>query len=188
MIKNMRGKRRFDDGLNPVQHPKMRYIKPERKTDKTGSQYELAECRSGDFSSLMAMYDLFSPRPASQGLPPVQTKACQKWVKDLINVGENFLTWRDKKVIGHAALIPDLKKGDCEFVIFIDQLYRNRGIGTGLSQLVITRARMLGLKSIWATVEIHNIRAMSLCKKLGFEFCDADDCERIMALRLDKNV
>lgn len=166
----------------------MHYTKPEAKTDKTGSQYELAECRNRDFSSLMDMYDLFSPRPASQGLPPVQTEACQKWVKDLVNVGDNFLTWCDKKVIGHAALIPDLNKGDCEFVIFIDQLYRNRGIGTELSRLVISRAKTLGLKSVWATVEIHNIRAMSLCKKLGFEFCDTDDCERIMALRLDKDI
>ena len=148
----------------------MQNINPEAKTDKTGSHYELAECRSGDFLSLMDMYDLFSPRPASQGLPPVQTEACQKWVKHLINIGENFLTWRDKKVIGHAALIPDLSKGDCEFVIFIDRLYRNRGIGTELSHHVISKAKTLGLKSIWATVEIHNIRAMSMCKKLGFEF------------------
>jgi len=152
--------------------------------DREGNAFEIAGCCAEDFSCLMSMYLAFSPRPASQGLPPADPEACRNWARKTFDMGENFLAWREGKVLGHAVLIPDYERGDCEFLIFVDQPYRNRGIGTALTHLAVEKARESGFALIWLTVESHNLRAVRLYRRFGFQFQDQDDVERTMLLRL----
>jgi GNAT superfamily N-acetyltransferase len=152
--------------------------------DRLGAEFQIRVCGASDFSCLMDMYTIFSPRPASQGLPPANPEICRQWVKGLMEIGESLLAWRDDRVIGHAALIPDTKMEAAEFVIFVEQSYRNLGIGTGVTREILKRARELGFKSVWLTVALTNTIAMKLYKKLGFEYCDMDECERTMVLKL----
>ena len=152
--------------------------------DKRGQPYEIGECRLDDFSCLMGMYDLFSPKPASQGLPPPDRETCRKWVQSLLEIATNLLAWQGNKVIGHAALIKDVKGLSGEFVIFVHQDFRNLGIGTALTRLTFRKARELGIKSIWLTVAMTNFVAIKLYRKLGFEYSDMDDCERTMFIKL----
>ena len=116
--------------------------------DKTGQPYEIGECRLDDFSCLMGMYDIFSPKPASQGLPPPERETCRKWVQSLLEIATNLLAWQESEVIGHAALIKDMKGLSGEFVIFVHQGFRNLGIGTELTRSTIGKARELGFMSI----------------------------------------
>jgi GNAT superfamily N-acetyltransferase len=132
----------------------------------------------------MGMYHCFSPKPASQGLPPADLEICQRWLDDLIQIGENLLAWHEREVIGHAALIPDLKGRSGEYVIFVHQDYRNRGIGTALTRAILDKARDLGFQSVWLTVAITNSIAIRLYVKLGFQYCDMDECERTMRITL----
>jgi RimJ/RimL family protein N-acetyltransferase len=150
--------------------------------DKKGGPFQIGGCQGGDFSRLLDMYDLFSPKPASQGLPPPDLQSRLKWVKNIFKVAENFLAWTQDRVIGHAALIPDFKSNDGEFLIFVDQSYRNRGVGTELTRLAIDRGRALKLRSVWLTVEAYNFRAIGLYKRFGFKFRERDECERTMVL------
>ena len=152
--------------------------------DKKGQPYEIGECSLDDFSCLMDMYDIFSPKPASQGLPPPQIETCRKWAQSLLEIATNLLAWQKSKVIGHAALIKDVKGSSGEFVIFVHQDFRNLGIGTELTGLTIGKAKELGFKSVWLTVAMTNFVAIKLYKKLGFEYSDMDDCERTMVIRL----
>jgi hypothetical protein len=94
--------------------------------DKRGHAYEIGKCSLDDFSCLMGMYDIFSPKPASQGLPPPQIETCRKWAQSLLEIATNLLAWQESKVIGHAALIKDVKGSSGEFVIFVHQDFRNR--------------------------------------------------------------
>jgi ribosomal protein S18 acetylase RimI-like enzyme len=126
------------------------------------------------------MYADFSPKPASQGLPPEDPETCSGWVKGLMEMGENLLAWRAEKVIGHAALVPDPKGDSAEFVIFVHQAYRGLGIGTDLTRASLDRARRRGLKSVWLTVAMSNFIAIKLYRKLGFAYCELDECERTM--------
>lgn len=87
-------------------------------------------------------------------------------------------------MIGHAALIPGTKKESAEFVIFVEQSYRNLGIGTGLTRETLKRAKEVGFTSVWLTVALTNHIAMKLYKKLGFVYSDMDECERTMVLKL----
>jgi ribosomal protein S18 acetylase RimI-like enzyme len=130
----------------------------------------------------MEMYNRFSPKPACQGIPSPDPEFRNRWIKDLIRIGENFLAWHEQEVIGHAALIPDAGERSGEYVIFVHQDYRNRGIGTELTREILDRAIILGFESVWLTVEIANSVASRFYVKLGFQYCDMNECERIMRI------
>jgi len=148
--------------------------------DKRDDPLEIRSCSEGDLSCLLEMYATFSPKPASQGLPPQDPEACRRWVQKLLKEGENFLAWREGRVIGHVSLLPDYKKKDGEFLIFVDRAHRNRGVGRALTDVALKRAAELCLKTIWLTVESYNFRAIHLYKKCAFQTCGQDECERKM--------
>jgi GNAT superfamily N-acetyltransferase len=152
--------------------------------DKSGRSYSVGNGNATDCSSIMDMYRAFSPKPASQGLPPADIETCEKWVKDILQIGVNLLAWKEDKIIGHAALIPGVKGNTGEFIIFVHQDCRNLGVGTELTRWTIERARGLGLQSIWLTVAMTNFIAIRLYRKLGFEYCDMDECERTMIIKM----
>lgn len=154
------------------------------RADKSGDPFEIGIGCADDFSSLLEMYHIFSPRPATQGLPPEDPETCYQWVKNLFEVGENILAWRGDRVIGHAALIPDVKGKSGEFVIFVDQNHRNLEIGTALTRFTLERSRQLGFDSVWLTINMSNFIALKLYRKLGFEYCDMDRCERVMRIQV----
>jgi GNAT superfamily N-acetyltransferase len=152
--------------------------------DKSGQPYSIENGNAGDTSFIMDMYRVFSPKPASQGLPPEDPETCEKWVNDILEIGANVLARRGETIIGHAALIPDGKGKTGEFIIFVHQDCRNLGVGTELTRWTFERARGLGLESIWLTVAMNNFIAIRLYRKLGFEYCEMDECERTMLIKL----
>lgn len=154
------------------------------RTDKTGRPFEIGSSCAEDVPSVLEMYRVFYPKPASQGLPPEDPETRQNWVKNLFKIGENFLAWRGDTVIGHAALVPDLNGKSGEYVIFVDQNHRHVGIGTEMTRLALEKSRELGLDSVWLTVNVTNFIALKLYKKLGFEYRDMDKYERVMAINL----
>jgi len=159
---------------------------PERitKTDKLGKPFEIGISCDEDFSSLLEMYRTFSPKPATQGLPPDDPESCQIWLTTLFRIGLNVLAWRDDSIIGHVALIPDAKGKSGELVIFVDQNHRNLGIGTELTRFILKTFGDLDFEVVWLTVRVLNFIAIKLYRKVGFEFCDTDGYERVMAIKL----
>ncbi len=154
------------------------------KTDKSGNSFQLGIYHAEDFSFLREMYRTFSPKPASQGLPPEDPETCENWLKILSGIALNALAWRGSNVIGHAALIPYVKMKSGELVVFVDQNHRNLGIGTELSQFILDKFRALDFESVWLTVRVSNFIAIKLYRRVGFEFCDTDHYERVMAMKL----
>lgn len=152
--------------------------------DKSGRAVELSFGTWADLQALIDMYERFNPKAITQGLPPIDDTARHAWIKRLLGGGENFLAWQDGLIIGHASLIVDHDDEQGEYVIFVNQTFRNAGLGTELTLMSVERARQLGLKSIWLTVEALNFRAVKLYKKVGFVFCDAGERERTMVLAL----
>lgn len=152
--------------------------------DRSGNPFAIGICCAEDYPSLFEMYLHFSPKPASQGVPPEDPEICRNWLKNLLGIGINLLAWRGNRVIGHAALIPDSKGKSGEFVVFVDQDNRNLGIGTELTRLTLERSRQLGFESVWLTVPLTNFIAIKLYKKIGFEYSDSDPYERVMTIKL----
>jgi len=151
--------------------------------DKTGCTFESSACRAEDARCVLEMYDLFVPKKASQGLPPENAQTRHEWVKNLLERGENFLVWQGGEVVGHAALVPDFISKDAEFLIFVRQPYRGRGLGSVLTKAAVDRAKDLGLELVWLTVESYNFWAIGLYKKYGFIFCEDQGWDRMMLLR-----
>ncbi len=160
-------------------------MRPKRTTkiDKSGSPFEIGMSCSEDFPSLLDMYRTFSPKPTSQGLPPEDPETCQSWLKRIFGIGLNVLAWRGDSVIGHVAVIPDGEGKMGELVIFVHQNHRNLGVGTELARFTLEKLEALEFKLVWVIVRVINIIAIKLYRKVGFEFCDADNYERVMAFK-----
>ena len=139
-----------------------------------------------DGPALKAMYDRFSPKAVAQGLPPEGESQRRNWVDGLLQGAENLLAWRGDLVVGHCALIPDMVRGDAEYIIFVDKSFRNLGLGTALTGGVLVKARALELELIWLCVAVSNFPAVRLYKKFGFRFVDDGSMDRTMHLSLDQ--
>lgn len=154
--------------------------------DKKGVPFEVGACLDNDHQCMLDMYEAFSPKACSQGLPPACETTRHQWVDRLYRQGINILARCQGRVVGHAGLMPDLARNDAEFLVFVDQEYRDRGVGTQLTALAIEKARQMGLDNIWLTVETFNFRAIAVYKKFGFVFCDDCRKERTMILDLTR--
>jgi len=154
------------------------------RTDKFGKPFEIGISRGEHFRSLLEMYRTFSPKPAAQGLPPEDPETCQNWVKTISEIGVNTLAWRGEGVIGHVALIPNLKGKKGELLVFVDENHRNRGVGTELMRFSLEEFGQLGFELVWLTVSVLNPIAIRLYRKLGFEFCNTDNYEKMMEIKL----
>ncbi|MEW5722905.1 MAG: GNAT family N-acetyltransferase [Thermodesulfobacteriota bacterium] len=152
--------------------------------DKTGALFELGPCRPGEDKCLQDMYEVFTPKKVGQGLPPEDSAVCRTWVESLLGRAENFLVWDGDQVVGHSAFIPDHDRRDAEYIIFVLDPFRSRGLGSRLTAAAVEKARRLGLTRLWLTVEAHNFRAIRLYRKYGFVFRDQGGWERIMMLEL----
>jgi len=155
--------------------------------DKKGIPFEVRSYTPEDHSYLEEMYDNFTPKGEFQGMPPRDKKASEKWIQGLVRDGKNFMAWQEGKVIGHVAVLPDFERGSAEYMIFVSQIHRSRGIGKELTLAAIQEARKIGLKTIWLTVDSYNFRATKLYKKIGFQFRKgySSASERMMTLEIE---
>lgn len=152
--------------------------------DKTGCAFLIGECGREHLADLLEMYDAFTPKSISQGLPPSDDQTRHDWVRGLVGRGVNFAVWVESKIVGHSALICDLDKKDGEYIIFVVAPCRNRGLGSELTAMAVQKAINMGLNTLWLTVESYNFRAIRVYRKVGFEFRDEGELERTMALCL----
>jgi RimJ/RimL family protein N-acetyltransferase len=155
-----------------------------RIVDKGGQPFHLGLCPPSDASFLLDMYQAFTPKKLHQGLPPEKPEALSDWIEGLMKMADNFTVWENERVVGHSALISDPARRDAEFIIFVLEPFRGRGLGSELTHAAIEAARDMDLVVIWLTVEAHNFRAIRLYRKYGFLFADDGGWERIMTLKL----
>lgn len=152
--------------------------------DKLGGVFHIDDADIEDFPAVVEMYDNFVPMAVTQGLPPSELQTRHEWVQSLLKSGANLVAWHERKVVGHSALIIEPERTDGEYLIFVEKSFRNRGVGTELTVASMDRAKLLGLTSVWLTVEALNFRAIKLYRKIGFVFCDTGERERTMMLKL----
>lgn len=152
--------------------------------DKKGLPFEVRPYQEEDLSPLLAMYERFNPKGRFQGVPPRDQAACRDWACGLVDAGVNILALRRETVIGHVVLIPDPEGDQAEYLIFVEQSNRNRGVGTRLTQTALEDAGCRGLKRLWLSVGTYNFPAIALYLKAGFRFTDAGrfESERTMEL------
>ena len=149
--------------------------------------FEVRGWKDEDYPALCAMYNGFSRKGQYQGVPPVAEDACRHWIGNLVQDGKNHLAIRGGRVIGHVVILADVPKAEGEYLIFVSQDERNRGVGTRLTQAAVAHARALGLRRLWLSVGTYNFPAIALYRKFGFLFNEDDrwESERTMHLSIE---
>ena len=155
-----------------------------RRRDKLGCEFDVGICGPESSPDIKKMYDEFLVLAISQGLPPAEKQTRDRWIENLLEFGTNVLTWVEGKAVGHAAIIPDFDRGDGEYVIFVSEPFRNRGLGTALTQLAVEDSRSIGLNRLWITIESYNFVALRLYRNAGFKAVDQGERAITMILRL----
>lgn len=84
-----------------------------------------------------------------------------------------FMVYKDGKIVGHFFII-DIFPGKKAFITLLELLkeHRNKGIGTGLMNVVETLVFQAKCSSIGLLVEQGNERAIPFYKRLGY-ICDS---------------
>ncbi len=153
-------------------------------SSKQGLKIDVVELSKNRFEELVEMYDQFEPKRAAQGLPPTGRDRILIWLNHLQKNGENLIALYRGRVIGHTMLCP-VNPTRAEFAIFIHQDYRNQGIGTKFTEVTLVYAREKGYCRIWLSVEVNNLSAIRVYKKLGFRMRDLFGPEQEMEVCLD---
>jgi RimJ/RimL family protein N-acetyltransferase len=138
------------------------------------------------FTSLLHMYDTYSPLGSVQGLPPLDEEKRHQWLQDMISRGTNLLALYGDSVIGQASLF-SMPVNWAEYFIFIHQDFQRQGIGTAITLYVIDWAKQESLSTIWLTVETKNYVAIALYRSVGFRRIGSSDGSWEMILTITKN-
>ena len=137
------------------------------------------------FTSLLHIYDTYSPLGSVQGLPPLDKDKRHQWVQDIISNGTNLLALYRDIVIGHASLF-SMPVSWAEYFIFIHQDFQRQGIGTAITLYVIDWAQQENLSCIWVVIDRKNFLAISLCRKVGFKRIASSGSDWEMILTITK--
>jgi L-amino acid N-acyltransferase len=121
-----------------------------------------------DLGELFEMYQDYFPKKRAMGLPPAKESMLRKWVENLAHEKLNVIAETDGKIVGHASIIDIPGKDFCEFMFFVHQDYRWRGIGSVLTLETCKRALVLGKNRIWLVVESENTGAIIVLYNIGF--------------------
>ena len=137
--------------------------------------YKLIKSSSKDIEKLIN-YKKKTIFEYAKDLPEDEVNKINNYVKTnvpkLLNDYSNVIV--DNKVIG-CLLLTDKDDGILLDEIYIEQEYRNKGIGTDIIKNVINENDIIYL---WVYKE--NVKAISLYKKLGFNVIDETDSRYYM--------
>ncbi|MEF8778216.1 MAG: GNAT family N-acetyltransferase [Natronomonas sp.] len=123
----------------------------------------------------------------ASGLPPQTREKIVAWLKTMTERGWNLIARADDNVIGHVGVMP-ATAAEPEFVIFVDEEYQGRGIGTELVKQVVAYAAARGHNTLELNVEKSNERAISIYQNLSFELTKEELMTIAMQLSLEKPI
>lgn len=150
--------------------------------DKRGQRYHVIPFGFEGLHKLLSFYDAFEPKGVYQGIPPSRKSDRHQWVKSLMAGSQNFFILEGDQLIGHVAVTHG-GGGLPELIIFLQEGYRGRGVGTEALRQIRTLLANKGHDRIWLTVQSTNVPAIRCFRKVGFHFTSPElEPERDMLL------
>lgn len=133
-------------------------------------------------AALLDLYLGYDPDSRTLGIPPVTPERIEEW-QDAMLAGHCVLAWHGDRLAGQAVLVPD-DDGSHEFAIFLDEDYRGAGIGTRLTEAMLSHGRASGVGDVWLLVERDNRPAVRLYRTVGFVVTEDTGYDIEMALSM----
>ncbi|MCU0843598.1 MAG: GNAT family N-acetyltransferase [Spirochaetes bacterium] len=153
--------------------------------DIDGTQIRIRELRPNDHKNLIRMYAHFYPKHVAFGLPPNQRTLRRRWIENLEHGRLNVIALSGRRIVGHSSIIDVPNEDFCEFIFFVHQDFRGRGIGTVLAGEICRRALCLGKKRIWLMIESANDDAVTALYRIGFRISGVHGGDYEMELDLE---
>lgn len=150
-----------------------------------GRKVRLRELRPHDHKNLLRMYAHFDPRRSAFGLPPSGHVLRRRWIENLEHGSLNVIALAGRRIVGHASILDVPGEDFCEFIFFVHQDFRGRGIGTSLAGEICRRALCLGKKRIWLMIASANDEAVAALYRIGFRISGVHGGEYEMELDLE---
>lgn len=137
--------------------------------------------------SLGAMYDDLDTYSRTLGLPPSTRAEVEEWIDHLVAEGWNLVARHDGAVVGHLATVP--ADADVpEFVVFVHQDYRKRGVGRELLKHAIAHAADRGHDGLTLVTEAGNRAAIRAFRAVEFEISERLGLDLEMHLSVDEPI
>jgi len=157
-----------------------------RFLDRAGAALTIrpVEAAAGDYAALRSFYEDYPHRHRSMSLPPLATAQLDAWLERLLERGRNIVAYDGDRLVGHVAYSP--RDGtESELVVFVDEDYHDRGIGTELCRQAVAYAAADGHEAMVLHVGLHNDRAQHVYGHLGFRSVERNDDNVKMRLEID---
>lgn len=139
-----------------------------------------------DFDELVAMYERFDSALTS-GIPLQTRTSIEQWLGNLTADGWNLIATSDGRVIGHVGIAP-AEVDEPELVIFVDEEYQGRGIGSELIHQLIAYASVRDYTALQLFVEQRNDPAIAVYRNTSFEISEESFGTIEMRLSLEKPI
>lgn len=138
-----------------------------RFVDKYGEPILIRPAEAGDRQPLFDFYADYPDEHRSMLLPPRDERELDRWLDRLLDRGRNLLAFHEGELIGHVLYSPR-EASEPELLVFVDEAYHGRGIGTELCQQVVAYAADDGHQAITLRVQRGNDAAILVYRRLGF--------------------
>ena len=155
-----------------------------RFTDREETPLLVRRYEEREFEAVVRMYEGLDPANRTMGLPPANRDRLEEWLTRLTENGWNLVAVDDDRVVGHVGVVPAATE-DPQFVIFVDDDYQNRGVGSELIKHLIASAADRGHDTLQLDVEKENRRAISVYRNVDFEVTERKGMGLSMELSLD---
>lgn len=109
-------------------------------------------------------------RKLTSGRPgPISDKRIDKYFSMMEDKNDyHFMISLGQEIIGHIALIKKKNNWHETLIIIGEKEYWNKGYGTQAIELLIKKAKKLGISKIYLEVRPNNLRAIRAYEKCGF--------------------
>lgn len=158
-----------------------------RFVDKEGIPLLVRSYKDRDYDDLVTFYEGYPARHRSLSLPPATRQYVERWLTTLLDDGKHLLAVDGDTITGHVGYAPR-DASVPELLVFVDEAYHDRGIGTELCRHAIAHAAADGCEGLTLRVELGNSRAVHVYERLGFRQVAEHDDNVEMRLDVDQSV
>lgn len=143
--------------------------------------------RATDRPSLVAMYLDLADDSRTLGLPPSSRDGIEAWLDHLAAEGWNLVARRAGEIVGHLGTAP-ADDAVPEFVVFVHQAVRERGVGRALLRHAIAHAADRGHDGLSLVTDADNRAAIRAFRTVAFEITDRPGLDVKMELACDQPI